>query len=275
MAITAQDVNKLRQMTGMGMMDCKKALQEAEGDFDKAIEILRKKGEKISLKRADNETKEGVVFIYNNGTEAAAFAFSCETEPVAKNTEFRSLGKAILEAVKANKPKTKEEVENLTLASGQTAKEAITELMGKIGEKLIISDYVFYTGEKIVEYLHSNEKVGVLVVFEGVGGANLSETGKDIAMQIAAMKPIAIDKDDVDPAIVEKELEVGREQARQEGKPENIIEKIAQGKLNKFFQEHTLLNQQFVKDDKKTVAQVLKEAAPSAKVVAFKRLAIA
>ncbi|NIK73524.1 elongation factor Ts [Thermonema lapsum] len=275
MAITAQDVNKLRQMTGMGMMDCKKALQEAEGDFDKAIEILRKKGEKISLKRADNETKEGVVFIYNNGTEAAAFAFSCETEPVAKNTEFRSLGKAILEAVKANKPKTKEEVENLTLASGQTAKEAITELIGKIGEKLTISDYVFYTGEKIVEYLHSNEKVGVLVVFEGVGGADLSETGKDIAMQIAAMKPIAIDKDDVDPAIVEKELEVGREQARQEGKPENIIEKIAQGKLNKFFQEHTLLNQQFVKDDKKTVAQVLKEAAPTAKVVAFKRLAIA
>ncbi|WP_038030028.1 translation elongation factor Ts [Thermonema rossianum] len=275
MAITAQDVNKLRQMTGMGMMDCKKALQEAEGDFDKAIEILRKKGEKISLKRADNETKEGVVFIYNTGTEAAAFAFSCETEPVAKNTEFRGLGEAILEAVKANKPKTKEEVENLTLASGQTVKEAITELMGKIGEKLTISDYVFYTGEQIVEYLHSNEKVGVLVVFEGVNGADLSETGKDIAMQIAAMKPIAIDKDGVDPAIVEKELEVAREQVRQEGKPEELVDKIAQGKLNKFFQEHTLLNQKFVKDDKKTVAQVLKEAAPNAKVVAFKRLAIA
>ncbi|GIV40408.1 MAG: elongation factor Ts [Thermonema sp.] len=275
MAITAQDVNKLRQMTGMGMMDCKKALQEAEGDFDKAIEILRKKGEKISLKRADNETKEGVVFIYNTGTEAAAFAFSCETEPVAKNTEFRGLGEAILEAVKANKPKTKEEVENLTLPSGQTVKEAITELMGKIGEKLTISDYVFYTGEQIVEYLHSNEKVGVLVVFEGVNGADLSETGKDIAMQIAAMKPIAIDKDGVDPAIVEKELEVAREQVRQEGKPEELVDKIAQGKLNKFFQEHTLLNQKFVKDDKKTVAQVLKEAAPNAKVVAFKRLAIA
>lgn len=275
MAITAQDVNKLRQMTGMGMMDCKKALQEAEGDFDKAIEILRKKGEKISLKRADNETKEGVVFIYNTGTEAAAFAFSCETEPVAKNTEFRSLGEAILEAIKANKPKTKEEVENLTLASGQTVKEAITELMGKIGEKLTISDYAFYTGEQIVEYLHSNEKVGVLVVFEGAEGADLSETGKDIAMQIAAMKPIAIDKDDVDPAIVEKELEVAREQVRQEGKPEELVDKIAQGKLNKFFQEHTLLNQKFVKDDKKTVAQVLKEAAPNAKVVAFKRLAIA
>ncbi len=275
MAITAQDVNKLRQMTGMGMMDCKKALQEAEGDFDKAIEILRKKGEKISLKRADNETKEGVVFIYNTGTEAAAFAFSCETEPVAKNTEFRGLGEAILEAVKANKPKTKEEVENLTLASGQTVKEAITELMGKIGEKLTISDYVFYTGEQIVEYLHSNEKVGVLVVFEGVNGADISETGKDIAMQIAAMKPIAIDKDGVDPAIVEKELEVAREQVRQEGKPEELVDKIAQGKLNKFFQEHTLLNQKFVKDDKKTVAQVLKEAAPNAKVVAFKRLAIA
>lgn len=274
MAITAQDVNKLRQMTGMGMMDCKKALEEAAGDFEKAVEILRKKGEKISLKRADNETKEGVVFLFNDGKQAASFSFNCETEPVAKNEAFRALGKNILELIKTHKPATKEQIESLTLPDGKSVKESIVELMGKIGEKLLISDYVYYEGEFIVDYLHSNEKVGVLVVFEGLNGAEMGATGKDIAMQIAAMKPIAIDKDGVDAAIIEKELEIAREQARQEGKPENIIDKIAQGKLSKFFEESTLLNQKFVKDDKKTVAQILKEAAPSAKIVAFKRLSI-
>ncbi|MCS6796787.1 MAG: translation elongation factor Ts [Raineya sp.] len=276
MAISAQDVNKLRQMTGMGMMDCKQALTEANGDFEKAIEFLRKKGEKISAKRADNETKEGVVMIYTSEAqnEGIMFAFNCETESVAKNAEFNALAERILKESIAQKPNTIEELMQLT-SEGRTLQEHITDFIGKVGEKIVVTAYAKVTGEKVVSYLHSNNKLGVLVVLEGTNGVDYKEVGKDLAMQIAAMNPIAIDRADVPQAILDKELEIGMEQARNEGKPENMLEKIAQGKVNKFIKESTLLNQEFVRDTSKTVAQYLQSVSKDLKVVAFKRISVA
>lgn len=274
MAITAQDVNKLRQMTGAGMMDCKKALTEAEGDFEKAVEFLRKKGQKVSASRADRETSEGVVFTKTNdsGTEGALIAFTCETDFVAKNDEFVKLGSQIAELAFANKPDSIEALSSLSLGD-LTVGEKIVELTGKIGEKLEVKSFEVMTGEAVVPYIHSNGKLGVLVALSGVGG-EVEAAGKDVAMQIAAMNPVAVDKDGVDPAIVEKEIEIGKEQARQEGKPENIIEKIAMGKLNKFYKENTLLSQAFVKDSSQTIAQYLDSVNKGMTVSEFKRVSI-
>ncbi|PKQ69980.1 translation elongation factor Ts [Raineya orbicola] len=276
MAITAQDVNKLRQMTGMGMMDCKQALTEANGDFEKAIEFLRKKGEKISAKRADNETKEGVVMIYTNEAqnEGIMFAFNCETESVAKNAEFNALAERIMKAAIAQKPDTIEQLMQLA-SDGRTLQEYVTDFIGKVGEKILVTAYAKVAGEKVTSYLHSNNKLGVLVVLEGTNGVDYKEIGKDLAMQIAAMNPIAVDRADVPQHILDKELEIGMEQARNEGKPENMLEKIAQGKVNKFIKESTLLNQEFVKDSSKTVAQYLQGISKDLKVVAFKRISVA
>lgn len=276
MAITAQDVNKLRQMTGMGMMDCKQALTEANGDFEKAIEFLRKKGEKISAKRADNETKEGVVMIYTNDAqnEGIMFAFNCETESVAKNAEFNALAERIMKEAIARKPDTIEQLMQLA-SEGRTLQEYITDFIGKVGEKILVTAYAKVAGEKVISYLHSNNKLGVLVVLEGTNGVNYKEIGKDLAMQIAAMNPIAVDRADVPQHLLDKELEIGMEQARNEGKPENMLEKIAQGKVNKFIKESTLLNQEFVKDSSKTVAQYLQGISKDLKVVTFKRISVA
>lgn len=276
MAITAQDVNKLRQMTGMGMMDCKQALTEANGDFEKAIEFLRKKGEKISAKRADNETKEGVVMIYTNEAqnEGIMFAFNCETESVAKNAEFNALAERIMKEAIAQKPDTIEQLMQLT-SEGRTLQEYVTDFIGKVGEKILVTAYAKVAGEKVTSYLHSNNKLGVLVVLEGTNGVDYKEIGKDLAMQIAAMNPIAVDRADVPQHILDKELEIGMEQARNEGKPENMLEKIAQGKVNKFIKESTLLNQEFVKDSSKTVAQYLQGISKDLKVVTFKRISVA
>ncbi len=275
MAITAQDVNKLRQMTGAGMMDCKKALVEADGDFEKAIEILRKKGQKVSEKRAGRETKEGSVFIKSNddNTLAMLIALGCETDFVAKNEDFQNLGKEILETAYANKPATIEELKN-TRVGDLTVGEKVTELVGKIGEKIDILALEGLEGEKVVSYIHAGSKLGVLVSLKGAGDDDVSAAGRDVAMQIAAMNPVAVDKDDVDSTTVEKELAIGREQALAEGKPENIVDKIAQGKLNKFFKENTLLNQSFVKDSSKTVAQYLDSVKKGLTVDEFKRIAI-
>ena len=276
MAITAQDVNKLRQMTGMGMMDCKQALTEAEGDFDKAIELLRKKGEKISLKRADNETKEGFVFINTNDaqTEAAIFGLACETESVGKTDEFQTLGQRIMAVAVAEKPTDKEALLASRLADGRSAQEHITELTGKIGEKIDIVGYTIVTGEKVINYLHSTGKIGVLVALKNVNGGDVAEAGRDVAMQIAAMKPVALDKDSVPADVVEKEMEIGKELARNEGKPEAMLDKIAAGRLNKFFKENTLLNQEFIKDNSKTVAQMLDGVHKGLTVSAFQRVQI-
>ncbi|WP_247235814.1 translation elongation factor Ts [Telluribacter sp. SYSU D00476] len=276
MAITAQDVNKLRQMTGAGMMDCKKALSEADGDFEKAVDILRKQGQKVAAKRADNTTSEGKVLVHisDDKTNGKLIALACETEPVSNVEDFKTLAQTILDQAVAQNPATKEELLSSTLADGQTLSERITELVGKMGEKLDVIAYENVTSDEVVSYIHSNGKLGVLVAFEGVNGADVTELGKDVAMQIAAMRPVAVDKDEVDASIVEREIEVGKEQARAEGKPEAMLEKIAMGKLNKFYKDNTLLNQEFVKDSSLTIRQLLEKTSKGLTVKAFKRVAI-
>ncbi len=275
MAITAQEVNKLRQMTGAGMMDCKKALVEADGDFDKAIEILRKQGQKVSEKRADRETSEGSVFIKtsNDGKVAVLVALGCETDFVAKNEEFQKLGNDIVEAAYEHKPANAEALAALK-SGGLTIDEKIVELVGKIGEKISIVGYEVVEGEKVVPYIHSNSKLGVLVALKNTNGSDVEAAGKDVAMQIAAMNPVALDKSEVSQDIIDRELEIGREQARQEGKPENMLDKIAQGKLNKFFKESTLLEQSFVKDNSLTIAKYLDSVHSGLTVSQFKRVSI-
>lgn len=275
MAISAKDVNKLRQMTGAGMMDCKKALVEADGDFDKAIELLRKKGQKVTNARADRETTEGVVFskVSAEGNKGILVSFSCETDFVAKNDDFMSLGQAITDVAFSESPADIDALKALSI-DGQAISEKIVEATGKIGEKLEISAMELLESEAVVPYIHSNKKLGVLVGLSNTSGSDVVEAGKDVAMQIAAMKPIAVDKDGVDAATVEKEIEIGKEQARQEGKPEQIIEKIAQGKLQKFFKENTLLSQAFVKDNSMNITQYLDSVSKGLTVSEFKRVQI-
>ena len=276
MAITAQDVNKLRQMTGAGMMDCKKALQEAEGDFDKAVDILRKQGQKVAAKRADNAVSEGTVLvsISEDGTNGKLVALACETEPVSNVEGFKSLAQSILDKAVSGNIADKDSLLSANLEDGRPVSEHIIDLTGKLGEKLEIVAYENVTADQVVPYIHSNGKLGVLVAFEGVNGTDVNELGKDVAMQIAAMKPIALDKDEVDSATVEREIEVGKEQARAEGKPEAMLEKIAQGKLQKFYKDNTLLNQEFVKDSSLTIRQLLEKTAKGLTVKSFKRVAI-
>jgi len=274
MAITAQEVNKLRQMTGAGMMDCKKALVEADGDFDKAIEILRKKGQKVSASRSDRETSEGVVFTKTSGDqkEAVLISLNCETDFVAKNDEFLSTGEEILNVAFTEKPSSVEELKKLKIGD-LTIEEKLTELVGKIGEKIDIGAYELMSGELVVPYIHANKKLGVLVALENTDGQG-EEAGKDVAMQIAAMNPVALDESQVDQATIDRELEIGREQAKAEGKPDHIIDKIAQGKLNKFFKDNTLVHQPFVKDSSMNVSQYLDSVNKGMKVTEFKRVSV-
>ena len=276
MAITAQDVNRLRQETGAGMMDCKKALTEANGDFETAKDILRKAGQKIASKRADNTTSEGVVLtqVSEDGKTGKVIAFACETEPVSKVADFQNLAKAIMEAAVSTNASTKEALLATPQADGRPLQDHITDLMGKIGEKLDVVSYESVTADQVVAYNHSNGKLGVLVGLKNTNGNEVTEVGKDVAMQIAAMKPIALDKDGVDSATIEREIEIGKEQARAEGKPEAMLEKIALGKLNKFYKENTLLNQEFVKDNSLTIAQLLDKTSKGLTVSEFKRIAI-
>ncbi|HEX8657494.1 MAG TPA: translation elongation factor Ts [Hymenobacter sp.] len=274
-AITAADVNKLRTMTGAGMMDCKKALTEADGDFEAARDILRKAGQKIADKRAENETSEGfvAVSVSEDGTSGKLVALACETESVAKVANFRELVQRILDAAVRTNATSKEELLAVKEDDGLTIQEHITDLMGKIGEKLDLT-YATLSAEKVASYIHSDSKKGVLVGLKNVGSADAAAVGRDVAMQIVAMKPVAVDKDGVDSATVEREIEIGKEQARAEGKPEAMLEKIAQGKLNKFYKEQTLLNQEFVKDNSMTIAQLLDSKSKGMTVSDFKRVAI-
>jgi elongation factor Ts len=275
MAITAQDVNKLRQMTGAGMMDCKKALTEAEGDFEKAIDILRKKGQKVSASRADRETKEGtiVTHVSADGTVGTLLSLTCETDFVAKNEGFVTFANELLTIATSNHCASTAEILALPYES-ITVQDKIIEMTGKIGEKIEISHYEVIKGETVVPYIHSNGKLGVLVSLVNTKGADVEEAGKDVAMQIAAMNPVAVDKDGVDASTVEREIEIGKDQARQEGKPEEMLEKIALGKLQKFYKESTLLSQAFVKDNSKTIAQYLDGVSKGLTVSAFKRITI-
>jgi len=275
MAITAQDVNKLRQMTGAGMMDCKKALTEADGDFEKAVDILRKKGQKVSASRADRETKEGVVAtrVTENGAKGTLLSLTCETDFVAKNEGFVTFANSLIDIAVANGAASKEAVLALPFES-ITVAEKIIEMTGKIGEKIDISHFEIITAETVVPYIHSNGKLGVLVGLVNTSGTDVEEAGKDVAMQIAAMNPVAVDKDGVDASTIEREIEIGKEQARAEGKPEEMLEKIAMGKLQKFYKESTLLSQQFVKDNSKSIAQYLDGVSKGLTVNAFKRISI-
>ena len=273
--ISAKDVNELRKKTGSGMMDCKKALVEAEGDFQKAIDILRKKGQKVSAARSNRETSEGVVLCKLNSDESQAsiLSFTCETDFVAKNEEFQSLAQDIMEVAFENNFESIDEV----LASeinGSTIEQLIVEMVGKIGEKIKILDFQIMSGEKIVPYIHAGSKLGVLVSLNNTANIDYVTAGKNIAMQIAAMNPIALDRDQVDQSVVEKEIEIGKEQARKEGKPEQIIEKIAQGKLQKFFKENTLLSQSFVKDNSLTIKSYLATFSPELSIESFIRISI-
>jgi len=274
-AISAQDVNKLRQMTGAGMMDCKKALTEADGDFEKAIEILRKKGQKVSASRSDRDAKEGAVFIKvsDDKKEAVLIALNCETDFVAKNEAFQALGKLIVDTAFSNKPSDKDALLSIKV-DGLTLSERIVELVGKIGEKLEVSEYIHMKGEAVVSYIHAGSKLGVLVSLKGVNGKDVTEAGKDVGMQIAAMNPVGVDEKSVDKTVIEKELEIAKAQILAEGKPENMVEKIAQGKLQRFFKDNTLLLQPFVKDNSKTVAQYLDSVTKGLTVAEFRRVTI-
>ena len=256
-------------------MDCKKALVEVDGDFEKAIELLRKKGQKVFAARADKATTEGVIFVKTNdeATEGVIVGLVCETDFVAKNEEFQALGKAILD-VAFNENSADIDTLKKQKLGDLTVEEKVLELVGRIGEKLEITSYETLVGEKVIPYIHSGSKLGVLVALKGVNGSDVEQAGKDVAMQIAAMNPIAVDRDDIDQSVIDKEMEIGKEQARQEGKPENILDRIAEGKVNKYLKDNTLLNQAFVKDNKITVGVYLKNINNSLSVSAFKRVNI-
>ena len=272
--ISAKDVKKLRDMTGAGMMDCKKALKEAEGDIDKAIEHLRKKGQKLSDKRADRDAKEGVVYalVSDDNAKGVIVRLSSETDFVAKNEDFINLAKSFAETALTNMPADLDALLALDY-EGITLGEKVIEQVGVIGEKIEIKSYEKLEAAQVVPYIHMGFKAGVLVGLNNADGAYL-EAGKNVAMQVAAMKPVALDKDGVDSSIVEKEIEIGKEQARQLGKPEEMLERIALGKLNKFYKENTLLNQQYVKDSKQSITDYLKSQNPELTVTAFKHVTL-
>lgn len=274
MTITASEVNELRKKTGAGLMDCKKALMEVDGDLEAAINYLRKKGQKVSELRAGKQANEGVAFakVTDDYKTGVVVNLSSETDFVAKNEEFVSFAEGITDIALSQKPDSLDDLLGLQM-DGLTVKEKLDELIGKINEKIELSRYEIANGECVIPYNHAGYKIGVLVELNQLSDEAKS-IGKDIAMQIAAMNPVAIDQADVDQTTIDRELQIGKEQAIAEGKPEQIVDKIAQGKLQKFFKENTLLNQQFVKDGNKTVGQVLKEVDEGLKVVSFKRIAL-
>lgn len=274
MAISAKDVARLRAMTNAGMMDCKKALTEAEGDFDQAVELLRLRGQAKATKRADREAKEGSIFVNLNAdnTEAVMIELNCETDFVARNESFQAMGENLVAFAAQSKPASLNEFKELVM-NGKKIQDILDEATGSIGEKIDVSKYEVVKGDSVVTYVHPGARIGVAVAFQGTNGSDVESVGKDVAMQITAMSPVGLDKDSVSQDIVERELRIGREQALTEGKPENMLDKIAQGKLNKFFKENTLLNQDFVKDTSKTVGAYIKESlGKEVQVTSFKRL---
>ena len=271
--ITATEVNKLRKMTGAGMMDCKKALVEAEGDFDKATQIIREKGMALANKRSDRETSEGVVLAKTStdNTKGAIIALNCETDFVAKNEDFVKFANNILDKALNNLPENLDGLKNMDF-EGVTIANKIVEQTGITGEKLELAYFEKVEAEQVAAYIHSDKKLATLV---GLTKGGIDEqVGKDIAMQVAAMDPVAVNQDHVSKDVIEKELEIGRNQAIAEGKPENLVDKIAQGKLNKFFKESTLLNQAFIKENKMSVQQYLQQTDKDLTVSEFKRFSI-
>jgi elongation factor Ts len=272
--ISAADVKKLRDTTGAGMMDCKKALTEAEGDYDKAIDLLRKKGQKLSDKRADRAANEGVVLavVSDDHKKGVIIKLSCETDFVSKNEEFVALAQEFADSALASFPATHDEL--LALPYGSiTIGEKVIEQVGVIGEKIEIAAFEKLEADQVAPYIHMGNKAGVLIGLNN-DNADFYDAGRDVAMQVAAMHPVAVDETGVDPTIIEKEIEIGKEVARNEGKADNLIERIAQGKLKKFFKEKTLLNQQFVKDSSLTVSGFLKSKDKELTVTDFKHVTL-
>jgi len=273
-AINAADVAKLRRVTLAGMMDCKKALEESEGNFDKAIEIIRKKGQAVANKRADREATEGVVLskVSSDGKLGAIIVLNSETDFVAKNADFLSLANKILDIAVSKKPATLDELKSLPFDGSVKVGDKIVEYIGVIGEKLDLSYYEKIEAPHVQAYIHPGNKLASLVGFTK-SGLDI-QVYKDIAMQVAAMNPVAIDKDFVQESVIAQEIEIGKEQARRDGKPEEMLEKIAQGKLSKFFKENTLLNQDFVKDNKITIRHYLQSVNKELTVTEFKRFTL-
>jgi elongation factor Ts len=273
--ISAKDVKKLRDQTGAGMMDCKKALVEANGDMQAAIEYLRKKGQKMTEKRADRDAKEGLVFAItsNDNSKGVVVRIGCETDFVAKNADFVAFAESIAQLALNEFPADKEALLALDF-NGQTVADKLIERTGVIGEKIELSSFEKLESGHVVAYIHMGHKAGVVVGFNKTAD-NLAEAGRNIAMQVAAMHPIAVDKDGVDATVIQKEIEIGMDQARQEGKPENLLEKIAQGKLGKFYKEKTLLNQEYVKAEKKeSVKQYISSIDKELMVTGFKHVTL-
>jgi elongation factor Ts len=275
MAITAAEVNKLRLQTGAGMMDCKNALVESNGDFEQAIDILRKKGQKIAAKRGDNDAKEGLTIaqVSASGNEGAILLLNCETDFVAKNESFVAFVQSIVDIAVNNPVNTAEELKELKYDDKLTVEEKITEQIGVIGEKLDLSKFTRISAPKVVAYNHPGNQVATLVGLTS-GSEVAEDSGKQVAMQVAAMNPIALDKSGVDQDTINRELEIAKDLAVQEGKPAEMAEKIAQGRLNKFFQENTLLSQPFVRDNKLTVEEFLNSSEKGLTVNAFTRFAL-
>lgn len=273
MSISAQEVVKLRHITGAGMMDCKKALTESHGNVEKAIEILRKKGQKLSEARSDRATHEGRILfrITQDTKEGMLLGLSTETDFVAKNELFNHLAEEIADTAFQEQPKNTSDLLALPLR-GLPISEHLNELITKIGEKITVSHYQRLQGDYIVAYLHAGAKLGVLVALSGAPAAICEKVGKNVAMQIAAMKPLGVDKNNIPEHIIQKELEIAKELARKEGKPEPLLEKIATGRLQKFFKEKTLLQQAFVKDSNLSVEKYLHSISPGLKIEAFLRL---
>lgn len=260
MSISAKDVMKLREATGAGMMDCKKALAEAEGDFEKAVEVLRKKGQQVSEKRAGRDADQGLVLIKisDDHTKAAAIELNCETDFVARNEDFKSQGEAFLNAAFKNEIDSVSELGNVEV-DGITIESHLDSMVGKIGEKIEISKVIYInTTGYLIEYIHPGNQLGVIVEFEGELKDEVA--GRDVAMQVAAMNPISVNREGVDASLVEKELEIAKEQLINEGKPAEIAEKAAQGKLRRFYEERVLLEQKFVKDNGISVKEFLQNS---------------
>jgi elongation factor Ts len=259
MSISAADVKKLRDMTGAGMMDCKKALAEADGDFDQAVEYLRKKGQQVSEKRADREANQGLILsrISDDKKKAVMIEINCETDFVARNEEFQNDAESFLNAAFDNDIESAEDLLKIEV-DGLTIEKHLEEMVGKIGEKIEINNVVHMTTDgTLISYIHPGNQLGVLAEFDG--DLTDAEIGKDVAMQVAAMKPLSVTRDGVDSSLVEKELEIAKDQLLNEGKPEHIAEQAAKGKLRRFYEERVLLEQKFVKDNSVSVKDYLEQ----------------
>lgn len=273
--ISAADVNKLRQQTGAGMMDCRKALIESDGDFEKAIDYLRKKGQKVAANRSDREAREGVVIALSNAdnTYGVILNLSAETDFVSKNQEFIDFAQKVTELALNSGVKDIDALKALPM-EGATVGERLLEVVAKIGEKIDIARFEQLSAETVVPYIHAGYRIGVLVGLNQKGEEKISEAGKDVAMQIAAMNPIAVDASRIDPSVIEREKAIAMEQIQAEGKSGDMVERIAQGKINAFFKENTLLQQAYVKDNKKSVEAYLKSVSEGLTVLDFQRVAV-